>query len=433
MSQVEGMVVGSLARSTLELALVAVGAAVALCALYLVTLSVAALVRRRSAGLAGADGAVATRVVVLVPAYNEAELIGRCVSSLCNQTYPAELYDVVVIADNCTDATASIARSHGAEVLERDAPDARGKGKALQWAMDRVANRHPAPDAIVVVDADSIADPDFLAALVAPLARGFDAVQGESLLLEDGSASTALRAAAFLLVNRVRPAGRVALGFPVTLQGNGMLLRRTLLDAHPWNAFTSAEDLEYSLDLRLAGVRIGFGAGAILRSPAAPNARAADVQQLRWEGGKLHLARTRVPRLIAAAFRNREPSLLETALALAVPPLGFLAGAAVAGAVVVAALVAAGVLSPWVLAAWLLAVAAIPAHVLIGLWAARAPASTYRALASAPLFVCRKFLGIGRLVAFDANSWVRTERPSESTPAPTAPGRSDDGAPDANG
>jgi hypothetical protein len=71
--------------------------------------------------------------------------------------------------------------------------------------------------------------------------------------------------------------------------------------------------------------------------------------------------------------------------------------------------------------------------VLIGLWAARAPASTYRALASAPLFVCRKFLGIGRLVAFDANSWVRTERPSESTPAPTAPGRSDDGAPDANG
>src|SRR5438045_526297 len=81
------------------------------------------------------------RIAVLVPAHDEAALIGRCVRSLRAQTYPSHLYDVIVVADNCTDATASIARSAGAEVLVRDEPGARGKGRALRWAIDQVLVR----------------------------------------------------------------------------------------------------------------------------------------------------------------------------------------------------------------------------------------------------------------------------------------------------
>jgi len=90
------------------------------------------------------------------------------------------------------------------------------------------------------------------------------------------------------------------------LAGNGMLLANELLRARPWEAFTSAEDLEYSLELNMASIRIAFAGGAVLLSPPAPNPQAAAQQQLRWEGGKALLARTWIPRLIMAALRDRQ-------------------------------------------------------------------------------------------------------------------------------
>ena len=350
------------------------------------------------------------RVVVLVPAHDEAALIARCIRSLQAQVYPSHLYDVIVVADNCTDDTASIATSAGAEVLVRDEPDARGKGRALRWAIDQVLRRPVPPDAVVVVDADAVADPDFLSALVRPFESGAQAVQGESLLSEDGSAAASLRATAFLLVNRVRPAGRAVLGLPCDLTGTGMLLGSELLRAYPWDAFTSAEDLEYTVNLRMMGVRPVFAGGAILHSPSAPSAEAATHQQLRWEGGKLHVAKTQLPRLVREGVRRRDRGLLGAAFDLAVPPLGLLSAGAVAGTIVGVPLVLLGALPPWSLGPWLATLVAIPVYVLLGLRAARAPRSAYRSLARAPWYVVRKALNVHRLLKFDANTWVRTDR-----------------------
>src|SRR5262249_30280311 len=144
-----------------------------------------------------------TRVVVLVPAHDEELGIERCIHSLLGQSYPHELYDIVVVADNCTDDTAGAARRAGVDVLVRTAPTERGKGHALRWGIERVLSRTPAPDAVVIVDADSDAESDFLMVLVRVFERGAEAVQGESLLSPEGSPQAALRAAAFLLVNRV--------------------------------------------------------------------------------------------------------------------------------------------------------------------------------------------------------------------------------------
>jgi GT2 family glycosyltransferase len=385
--------------SGLDLLLAIVGGFLAVGALYLLVPAVVALFyRERAPGVSGeAD------VVVLVPAHDEEDTIAHCVQAFESQTYPRERFQVVVIADNCTDGTAAVAAKAGAEVLVRNEPDSRGKGRALRWAFDELLARDEQPDAFVVVDADSTPDPGLLTGLVSRLEAGAMAVQGESLIAGDGSPAQELRAAAFLLVNRARPTGRSMLGLPANLAGNGMLFSRELLLERPWTAFSSTEDVEYGLSLRAAGIRPVFARGAIVWSPAAPHGRAAEAQELRWEGGKLHLARTLAPRLLAKGQ-------VDAAIELAIPPLGYLAAGA-------ATVTAAGVVLTWldVVDSWSVVPAAvalvtIPVYVVVGLVAAKAPRAAYVALAHAPGFVLRKALRAHRLLRFKPDSWVRTER-----------------------
>ena len=402
--------VSSIVAAVLTASLFAVGCVAAGFALYLLLLSVAALFYR--------DPVLAppprTRLDVLIPAHDESALIGRCVRSLRKQTYPSEFYRVIVLADNCSDDTAALASDAGAHVvMTRSEPESRGKGRALRWAFDRLLTDEVAADALVVVDADSVAEPDFLARLVRPFEAGARAVQGESLLYAGDSETAALRVSAFLLVNRVRPMGRSVLGLPAThLAGNGMLIARELLLAHPWEAFTSAEDLEYSLRLQSEGVRIAFAGGAVLMSPAAPNAQAAAVQQLRWEGGKVYLARTELPRLLRRALGERRAALLGVGFDLAVPPLGSLAVVAAGGSGLSVLCGAMGLIPGWAVFPWLAAIASIPPMVVIGLRAGHAPKAAYAGLLQAPLFLLAKPARMYRVLRFRSDSWVRTERDS---------------------
>ena len=397
------------AQTAASVLLAAPGCVLAALSLYQLLLALAALLPRASApagrrGAAHPAGRARRR-----PTTRRRWSRAACARSSRRRTR-RELVEVVVVADNCSDETAALARAAGATVLERTEPEARGKGRALRWATDRLLSAPETPHAVVVVDADSVAEPTFLAALAARFEAGAQAVQGESLLVEDGSSASALRAAAFLLVNRVRPGGREALGLPSNLAGNGMLIATDVLRAHPWNAFSSAEDVEFSMELRLAGVRPRFAPRAIVRSPTAPSAAAAAEQQLRWEGGKLHVARTRIPRLVTAAARRRDPTLLDAALELALPPLGLLTAAALAGTATSAAAARARLLPAWPAVPWRVALAGVPLYVGIGLRAAEAPPSAWRALAHAPLYVAGKAARAHRLLGFRADTWVRTER-----------------------
>jgi cellulose synthase/poly-beta-1,6-N-acetylglucosamine synthase-like glycosyltransferase len=391
-----------------------IGLFLAMCSLYLLVLSVAALLAKEEPENRRRSETPRAQIAVVVPAHDEAHYIGRCVRSLQAQTYPKDLYEIVVIADNCADDTARIAASAGARVLVRDDPDRKGKGFALRWATDRLLGADCAPDAIAVVDADSVAHPEFLRRLTAPLQTGAEAVQGESLLSEEGSGKAALSATAFLLINRMRPLGLAVLHMPCNLAGNGMLLSASLLRSHPWNAFTSAEDLEYSIRLRLAGVRPAFARGALLYSPAVTQGPAAEQQRLRWVGGKLHVARRTIPVLVARGLFRCRPSLLETALDLAVPPLALLAAGAGMATVVGAPLTATGIMPAWAWAPSLVAAAALPLSVLIGLRAADAPRWAYRSMARAPAFVCARALTAHRILRFRAHSWVRAQRPGDA-------------------
>ena len=389
-----------------------VGLVSALFGTYLVVLAVAALISRHHEPEAP-GGPPSRRIAVLVPAHNEASVIEACVRSLRSQTYPADLYDVIVVADNCTDRTAETAEASGAHVLVRDDVASRGKGHALRWAIERVLAAEPPFDAVAVVDADGEVGRDFLAMLARPLDRGADAVQGESLLSADGSAQSILRASAFLLVNRVRPTGRAALGLPCTLEGTAMLFSRRLLLAHPWDAFTNTEDLEYALHLRAGGVRPVFVAGAVFSTPVTPAGKAAARQRLRWTGGKLWLARTWGPRLLARAVRERRADLFDTAFELIMPPMTLLAALVGTGTLVAAGAGWAGALSMWAAGPWLVAAVAVPAYVVIGLRAGHAPRGAYRALTVAPLFVGTALLHAPRLASFRPGAWERPLRSDE--------------------
>jgi 1,2-diacylglycerol 3-beta-glucosyltransferase len=393
----------------LGIVLVAAALPFAGASLYLVALAVASF-RRAPATPSAAPRA---RLAVLVPAHDEEELVGRTVASLRAQTYPLARTRIIVIADNCEDRTAEIARAAGAEVLERR-DERRGKGHALRWAMDRLLAGAEPPDAVVVVDADSIAEPQMLAHLAGALAAGADAAQAEYLVLaDDSSTRSRLVAAAFLLFHRVRLGGRAALGMPASLVGNGMLFSRRLLEARPWNAFTGVEDLEYTIELRLAGVRPRYVPAARLAGPVPHSYGGMRGQRLRWEGGRWHVVRTRLPQLLGHALR-RDPGVLDAALDLAVPPLGLLAMGTLAGGAVTAAAVALRIATAWSASPWLLAVAALTAFVLLGLRSAGAPASLWLALLESPRFLAWKALTYVTIAAgFDPHRWERAERPAE--------------------
>jgi cellulose synthase/poly-beta-1,6-N-acetylglucosamine synthase-like glycosyltransferase len=133
------------------IALLIVGSVVAVFSLYLLILAVAAFFYSSSRGPIAARA----RLVVLIPAHDEALTIAGSVGSLCAQSYPRALYDIVVVADNCSDETAKIAKAAGADdVLQRRTGGAVGKGKALRWSTDLILAADEPPDAFVIVDAD---------------------------------------------------------------------------------------------------------------------------------------------------------------------------------------------------------------------------------------------------------------------------------------
>jgi exopolysaccharide biosynthesis WecB/TagA/CpsF family protein len=398
---------------TLTLLLTISGGLIALAPLYLLVLAVAALLHRHAEP---APGRGESRIAVLVPAHDEEPLISGCLASLRSQDYPAGRFRLVVIADNCSDGTADAARKAGAEVLVRDEPELRGKGRALRWAMDRLLSELDPPDAIAVVDADSTADPGMLRALEAVLAGGAEAAQADYLVLDGSGSGTPLRQAAFLLFHRTRFAGRAALGLPCSLVGNGMMFRRNLLERLPWSAFSGAEDLEYSIDLRIAGVRPGFAAAASVAGPAPGFGRGAATQRMRWEGGRFHVVRTRLPRLLWAALRHRDASLAEASLDLAIPPLGLLTMLALLGDAASVAATVGGLVPPWAGATWWAASLLLTTYVFVGLRAARAPSSAYRALLHTPRFLVAKIGTYLRMTrGLGADRWERTERPAEAS------------------
>lgn len=393
---------------------------------YLSLLLVAAASSGRKARCSGGEAATSLGMTVLVPAHNEELVLAATLRSLREQTYPAERYEVVVVADNCTDATAEIARGFGVTVLERHDLRERGKGYALNWALGQLLRRPEAPAAFVVVDADTWVHPEFLRTMGRQLAarsdaRGFCALQGRyGVLNEQESWRTALMAGALALCNHVRPLGADRLGWSVGLKGNGMAFTRPVVEAVQWRGDSLTEDLDYGLDLlRTAGMSVGYVPEALVLAQMPVTASQAASQRERWEGGRYHSLRGRAVSLLGEGIARRDFRLWDSALNLVVPPLAELAALLLAWGVVLVIGQIAGWLPdsrPWYGAlggsALLMAL-----YVLGGFYLAGASSTAFRALFFAPIYALWKFILYGGMLlrrvgrsGSGGPEWVRTAR-----------------------
>jgi len=350
---------------------------------------------------------VACRFLVVVPAHDESLGLLPTLTSLRAQDHPAELVEVVVVADNCKDDTAEVARRAGARVWERTEPALLGKGHALAWAFDRALAEPVRPDAVVVVDADCTCTPGLLTTMAAHLAGGARAVQARDDVANlDASWNAALRAAAMLLFNTVRMRGKQGLGASVGLSGTGMCLRTDVLEQVPWRASSLSEDIEQHVALVRAGVLVRFADGAGVRSAVPTTRRQAAQQELRWEAGRLGVARRHGLPLLREGLQRRDRSTLVNGLdALTLPHTAFTAAVVGAGAATAVARSRPG-------AALLgVAIGGQAGYVLGGLALVGAPPEVWRALLRAPVLVAAKVPLFARvLTGRGPLRWVRTER-----------------------
>ncbi|MEW6070969.1 MAG: glycosyltransferase family 2 protein [Planctomycetota bacterium] len=371
---------------------------------YLLVLTLAS---RR--GPAPVPGPPERRFDIVVPAHDEEEGIASTVQSLLALDYPPEKRRILVVADNCTDATAERARAAGASVLVRDDPSRRGKGYALALAFERSLAEGTA-DAIVVVDADTTVSANLLAAFAARLAAGAPAIQAVyGVRNPDASWRTRLLAIAFSLVGTVRGLGRERLRCSAGLHGNGMCFAAGVLRSVPHAAFSLVEDLEYTIRLGRAGHRVHFVAEAEVRADMAAGGEAARIQRRRWEGGRREIARRHALPLVWRGLAAPDRVLLDLGLDLAVPPLATLGAAAAGGT-------AAALLAAWSLGTSLAAVgiwggslAALLAYLMRGWWLSGTGLRGLGVLLYAPVYLAWKLgLALGR--DRSQGAWLRTPR-----------------------
>lgn len=237
--------------------------------------------RRRDAPASGGW----QRVIVLVPAHNEERILDRCLDALAGAERGFAATTVVVVADNCTDRTAEIARGRGVRCLERQDPSRRGKPFALAWALARLADEPF--DALFILDADSVVTPQVFTHLAAagPWA-GRVGQAGQLVWMDDQNWLTRLSrvfnaakwGVAFGIKHRA--------GMNIPLAGTGMIFGKDAATQVDWAGFGPAEDLELYALLSRQGVEIAYVPDAVVHVLVETSLRASGTQRRRWSSGR---------------------------------------------------------------------------------------------------------------------------------------------------
>lgn len=223
---------------------------------------------------------------LIVAAHNEERVIAGLLNSLAQMYYPAHKYKVFVVADNCTDSTADIARAHGATVLERFSETEKGKGYALEHAFAHIFENDDNYDYIAVFDADNTVAPDFLTRMNETVNQGYRAVQGylDSKNPYD-SWVTFSYSLWYWLNNRSAQLSRGNLGIGCRLGGTGLAIETQLIKEYGWGATCLAEDTEFTLKLALNDIKVGWSQDAVVYDEKPIKMEASWNQRTRWVQG----------------------------------------------------------------------------------------------------------------------------------------------------
>ena len=241
------------------------------------------------------------RFAFLIAARNEEAVIGQLLDSIRAQDYPADLFDIYVVADNCTDATAEVCRARGAFVHERQDKVKVGKGYALNWLLERIPVKKY--DGFLVFDADNLLRPDYLTEMNKTFSAGYSIVTSYRNTKNYGdnwiSAGYALW---FLRESRYLNHARFLLGTSCAVSGTGFLFsRRVLEETGPWPFHLLTEDIQFSVDQVTRGRKIAFCPDAVLYDEQPTTFRQSWNQRLRWSKGYLQVFRGYGAKLLRGA------------------------------------------------------------------------------------------------------------------------------------
>jgi cellulose synthase/poly-beta-1,6-N-acetylglucosamine synthase-like glycosyltransferase len=355
------------------------------------------------------------RVAVLTPAHDEEYTLGATLDALGPQLRADDI--ALVVADNCTDRTADVARRREfVETVERTDHSKRAKGYALAYGLEALK---PRPfDVLVMLDADCRLAPGSLDALAAQAAASGKVAQAV-YLMEPCPAPTPrdrVSAFAFVVKNLVRPMGLDRLGLPVPMTGNGMAIPRAALDQIALGNGNIVEDMQLGLDMALAGYAPRLCPEARVTGQFPRESGAAMAQRRRWEHGHLRTILRQLPRLLALGLARARFSAWAMAVDLIVPPLSLLL------VMLLISSAAAGIGALTLGLTWL------PTVILLGSFAAvlgsvllvwrrfgreSLPASSFGAVLG---YVLWKLPMYGRFFVKPEKEWIRTEREAEDVP-----------------
>ena len=246
------------------------------------------------------------RFMAIIPAHNEEAVVANLIESLKNQNYDKSLYDIYVIADNCTDKTAQVARDAGAIVYERFDENKKTKGYALDWFLQQKIKENAPYDALFVFDADNIVDKEFIKNMNKKLCQGEDVVQGyRDIKNPTDSWITAGYALFYWTMHRFYHLARYNIGLSPLLNGTGFMVRFDVIKPQGWKTVTLTEDIEFSLQRIIKGKKLGWATDAIVYDEQPVGFKQSWSQRSRWTVGHIQCIKEYTKNLAVAVKENK--------------------------------------------------------------------------------------------------------------------------------
>lgn len=286
--------------------------------LYYLIISIFGWVRRKE--VPAEKFPIKNRFAFFIAAHNEEKVIGGAIRSLKALNYPADMYDIFVIADNCDDNTALIARENGAKVLERFDSVKKGKGHSMKWAFGKFAEYEEKYDAVCILDADNLVSSNFLMEMNKQLCLGHKVIQGylDSKNPFDSWISGNY-SIAYWISNRLFQLPRYYLGLNCALGGTGFVMSVEVLNKIGWDATCLTEDLEFSIKLVLQGMRVTWAHDAVIYDEKPLKMKQSWKQRRRWMQGHCDCATRFLKAVLVKAFTKRDKVALDLAIYLIQP------------------------------------------------------------------------------------------------------------------
>ena len=246
------------------------------------------------------------KFMAIIPAHNEEKVVGNLIESLKKQTYDKNLYDIYVIADNCTDETAKVAKQSGAIVYERFDEAHKTKGYALQWFLKKKIKENADYDAFFVFDADNIVDKNFITNMNKKLCQGEEVVQGyRDIKNPTDNWITAGYALFYWTMHRFYHLARYNIGLSPLLNGTRFMVKFDVVKPNGWETETLTEDIEFSLKQIIKGKKLGWATDAIVYDEQPTSFKQSWSQRSRWTVGHMQCLKIYTGQLAKAVKEHK--------------------------------------------------------------------------------------------------------------------------------